>query len=100
MAWHVIRHPELPGAGVVADAALPAHEANGWVRCSPPIDDKYAIDPGEYPDPLPVVEPEPLPDLPRFVPDDSPPPADLSSDADEDEPSAAADSPAIASEEQ
>jgi hypothetical protein len=93
-----VRHPELSGAAVIPSEALASHQANDWVVCSPPFEDKYAIDPDRFPDPLPAGEPEPQPDLPRFVPDDSPPSADLSSDVDEEEPSAVADPPAIEEE--
>lgn len=31
-AWHIIRHPETGGVGVIGDSSLPIHKALGWIR--------------------------------------------------------------------
>jgi hypothetical protein len=62
MSFAVVRHPDIAALGIVPDAALDAHRANGWFRvsgwCDQPAD-LHLPDYAEVFDDL-DAEPEPV----------------------------------------
>jgi hypothetical protein len=73
--WCVIRNPDL-GAAVVAEDTLVVHEARGWVVTSPLVDDRYSLNPDDYP--LPEPESVAAEDTASGGPDNSDSPAPTS----------------------
>lgn len=51
MNWHIVRHPETEGVGVVPDTSLEHHKALGWLRVGSTTDmDKDHVDLSAYAD--------------------------------------------------